>query len=123
MRESSNKPDQESRRRRRRRRSSSRFTLGEAHEQTSSFPGFFVLPRRSADERSAGLHTPLKQILAWLKEFAVVLLALAIFAMPFVYFFWNVAPSWTNPAPTDPAFVFDAKALKTNFNNGDLDRR
>lgn len=122
--DSSMKPNPGPHRRRRRRRRAGHFLAGNPYEQTSAFPGFFVLPRQAREETSAELNSPFKRVTTGLKEFGAVLLALAVFILPFFYFFWRVVPNWSEPEyPVGPPFVFDSKALKTNFDKGDLGRR
>jgi len=118
------KPNSGPHRRRRRRRRAGHFLAGNPYEQTSAFPGFFVLPRQAREQTSAELNSPFKRVTTTLKEFGAVLLVLTVFILPLFYFFWRVVPSWTEPDhQVGQPFIFDSKALKTNFDKGDLGRR
>ena len=118
------KPNSGPHRRRRRRRRAGHFLAGNPYEQTSAFPGFFVLPRQAREQTPAELNSPFKRVMAGLKGIGAALLAMAVFILPFIYFFWRVVPSWSEPDHLDgPPFVFDSKTLNTNFDKGDLERR
>jgi len=120
--DSSIKPNSGPHRRRRRRRRAGHFLAGNPYEQTSAFPGFFVLPRQARAETPAELNSPFKRVMAGLKEFGTILLALAVFILPFIYFFSNVTTDWREPQPNTSS-DFNFSTLITNVDKGHLGRQ
>jgi hypothetical protein len=106
--------------RRRRRRSANRLLLGDPHEYTTEYPGFFVLPR--PDRLDDSTQTPFKRRLNAFKLAAVLLLLSGGFVAVFAYLFYSVTPAWTAPEPQPPLFVHGPKLLHTNSDEQGLRR-